>query len=218
MIRKIRLFIICLLGLGSVSFGQNHASANIRTLVFPSSLNNSPQFAPSATAYLARNISQKIFYFGIFEYHKYSYLPNDFPGKRPGFLTGLGFENKNFSIRLGLGSGENLDYIQETSVRIGDNLLSKNYSWTAEGHLRFGQDNIQKQEEILAFGGASYKIYDLLEVGIAYSGKKTPNMSSANWFGPKIKSELETGLYLNLELLKGKSEFLGSMGIQIIFM
>lgn len=217
MFRKIVLFVIVWLGLWSPTYGQSYSSASLKTLIFPTNPSNTLWYAPSATAYMAKDINSNFFYFGAFEYHKYFYVPIEYPTKRPSFLSGLGFKNKYFSVRFGLGTGENLDYLGDVSLRVGDNVERKKYIWSGEAHVRYGMDNTGKGGEILAYGSGSVKLYKLLELGLAYSGKKYSPISSTHWWGPKVRSEIDKDLFVTLELLKWRSNIFGTLGVQVIF-
>jgi hypothetical protein len=216
MLRLLLLFTTCWLTFWSSSYGQNYTSAKLKTVVFPHPTDNTMSFAPAAEAYLAKDFTSKFFYYGSFEYYKYFYLPTDYPARRPSFLGGLGFQNKNFSIRLGLGTGENLDYIGDLAIRIGNKIDRKDYLWVAEGGVRSGLDNVKNYGETLVFANFLYRLHDLLELGFAYNGKKIPTATSSHWWGPRIRSEVEENWYLMLEVQKWQKNIFGIIGVQII--
>ncbi len=218
MLRKLVFLLVCFLGLWSLGYGQSYTSAKLKTLGFINSIDNTVVFAPSAEAYMAMDISPKFFGYGVFEYHKYFYLPPDYPARRGGFLIGLGFQNKNFSTRLGLGTGENFDYLWEVAIRFGKNIDRKKYVWIGEVYLRHGQNNVLKSGEILASANLAYKFYDLLELGIVYHGKKIQPISSSHWWGPKIRSEIADNWYITGELHKWQKNIFGVAGLQIILL
>lgn len=225
MIRKIML-LLTWLGLWTISYSQNHASAELKSLVFSNPVDGTISLAPSIKTYLVMGVTPKLFVFGSCEYQKYSYLPIEYPTHRPNFLVGPGFKNKDFSARLGLGTGEKFDYLWEAIVRVGPNINQTNYTWFGEVVYRSGSNNTLKKsdstnvEETVFGGSLTYRFSSLFEISAVYNGKKIQlnAFPYSHWWGLRNRMEVENGWYIFGEFQRWESKTFGLVGIQILIM
>lgn len=219
MTRKL-IVVVSLLISSVTAFAQypDNVSAVFKTTSFLHPTTGEIRFAPSASTLLVKYLSQKKYFcFGSFEYHKYFYLPPEYPETRPNFMAGVGAQTKNFSVHLAAGLMENMDYAGEIRFLVSDDLLSNNYRFQGDLRVRYGEENVLLTQQVEFFAQATYHFENSIRIALLHNGKRYPTTGFFYWTGGSFGGEIEDNIFLGAELLARNRDKVGSLYVQYFF-